>query len=148
MSRARDYSFEAMVEVTGAQLEALTKDERGRINRALAQLRVLTPDDFVLSTQIFERARAWNEVYPEIALTPQALTGVWSSVEEKAKEIKRSQQRATNIAVAFGKCPRCDGHKMVWVTEDSVAPCPECNSRANADFWRSDGSHFTAARPT
>ena len=146
MSARRDYSFEALCEVTGAEMSELTKNERGRINAALAELRAINPDDYLLSYQIHERARLWHDVYPEIALTPQALTGVWSSIEEKAAQVKRAQATTvSNAPMQVEACSRCGGHKMVFVTEDAVIPCPVCNSNADASFWRFDGSRFVPA---
>jgi len=143
----RDYSFEALVDVTGAELSALTQDERGRINRALKQLRELQPDDYLLSDLIHVKAKAWKELYPEIALTPQALTGVWSSVEEKAAEVRRAQRAIAPVVVAASKCETCSGNKMVFCGtregHELWAPCPDCNREADAGFWRVDGSRFS-----
>lgn len=151
----RDYSFEALCEVTGADMTALTKNERGRINKALKELRELETDDFILAAAIHDRAKAWATVYPEISLTPQALTGAWSSIEQKAADTRRSQIQVVNAPPAVredGECATCGGDKMVTIvmTEkfyETVAPCPDCNPKANAGFWRADGSHFTPMHP-
>jgi len=153
----RDYSFEALVDVTGAELSALTQDERGRINRALKQLRELQPDDYLLADQIHARAQLWHELYPEIALTPQALTGVWSSIEEKVGQLRKAQVKTVNAPMRLEACETCDGDKMVLVATrtsanersgfEEYAPCPDCNSSADADFWRSNGTRFLVPDP-
>jgi len=146
--RPRDYSFEAMAEVTGADLTQLTNDERGRINKALKELRVFIEDDYILADAIYEHAKAYKIVYPEIALTPQALTGQWSSILEKAGQKTKPRLTASpSVAVpppGRRVCETCEGDRMVFMgTRDGNeewAPCPDCNSGANADFWRADGS--------
>jgi len=150
--RERDYSFEAFVDVCNADIEKLTKSERGRINRALAELRELQADDYLLSAEIYEKAKFWRELYPEIALTPQALTGVWSSVEEKAKEARRARQViAPPPVVTAAGCETCRGHKMVFLGtregNELWAPCPDCNQSADTSFWRVDGTRFTTPDP-
>lgn len=148
--RPRDYSFEAMVEVTGAEISQLTANERGRINAALKELRVFIEDDYILADAIHEHAKAYKIVYPEIALTPQALTGSWSSIQEKAAAITKPRQTPSPSAAVPppGRrvCETCDGDRMVFTgtrngTEE-YAPCPDCNSGASVDFWRADGSRF------
>jgi hypothetical protein len=148
--KPRDYSFEAMVEVTGADISQLTSDERGRINRALKELRVLIEDDYILADAIHEHAKAYKIVYPEIALTPQALTGQWSSIQEKAGAMTKPRltQSPSAAVPPPGRrvCETCDGGRMVFTgTRDGNeewAPCPDCNSGANVEFWRADGSRF------
>ena len=148
--KPRDYAFEAMVEVTGADISQLTNDERGRINRALKELRVFIEDSYVLADAIHEHAKAWKIVYPDIAITPQALTGNWSSILGKAADITKprtTQSPSPDVPrPGFAICETCNGDRMVWVgTRDGFeewAPCPDCNSHANVDFWRADGSRF------
>jgi len=153
LPRERDYSFEALVEVTGADMQALTQNERGRINKALKELRELNADDYLLADEIHAKAKAWATAYPEIQLTPQALTGQWSSIEKKAADTRRSQIRVVNAPSppGAGGCI-CNGDKMVLVGttadgHEQYAPCPECNSSADADFWRADGSRHRSLDP-
>jgi hypothetical protein len=154
----RDFAFEALCEVWGADFTNLTQDQRGRVNAALRQLREVTPelDSFELSLVIRERAKLWASVYPEIALTPQALTAHWGSLPEKGAEAQRQQAVTTNARVQV-ECETCGGDRfVVYQTRPSgnpvspyeeVAPCPECNSGVNADFWRADGSRFITPDP-
>jgi len=82
--RARDHAFEALCEAWGVGEDVeLTRDQRGRVNAALKQLREVHPEleSYELSIVIKQRAANWSSVYPEIALTPQALTAHWASLE-------------------------------------------------------------------
>lgn len=72
----RDRLWEALVEVCRADATQMTKSERGRYNKALKELREVgaTPD------QIRSRAARWRGKYPELELTPTALTAQWSAL--------------------------------------------------------------------
>jgi hypothetical protein len=156
MEGKRDYAFEAFVEVTGAELGSLTQNERGRINRALAELRELEEDDYLLADLIHARAKAWKIVYPEIALTPQALTGSWSSIEDKADaELQRRVTRPINAPTPPQalRCLTCQGDKLILFSIrpssvnptsgfEEMVPCPDCNAGADTSFFRADGSRF------
>lgn len=74
--RARDMLFEKVVEVCGHDLATLTKSERGRINRAVKEIREAggTPE------RVDDAVRAWRARYPEAALTPTALSAHWSTL--------------------------------------------------------------------
>lgn len=71
--RPPDEVFEAIVEVCGWSLDAITDDARGRANRATKQLRKIeaSPDD------IRTFATFWRLHHPDADLTPQAITGNW-----------------------------------------------------------------------
>lgn len=153
MPRERDLSFEALVEVTNANVAA----ERGALNAALAQIREASPelDDADLAMLIQMRARSYRQAWPDITLTPTALAKHWGRVEEEApKPTYPTRTEGGTI------CTTCDGDKMVLVGYrrsesehpgekgfDLMAPCPDCNSGANGDFWRADGSRFRLPDP-
>lgn len=159
-ARKRDYSWEALVEVCGLITDEITKDERGRVNAALTQLRELQPDDFLLADAIYDRAKLYRQVYEDMPLTPQALAGNWSQLPAKAEETRKSQVVQTN-QYAGGDCETCGGDKMVVVgrreidggvgghvhEDELMAPCPTCNSHADTGFWRYDGSRFRTPDP-
>jgi len=159
--RPRDYSFEALIEVCGLNLAEITSDERGRVNAALKQLREVHDDDYLLADLIHDRAKLYRDVYENAALTPQALAGNWSQLPAKHDEWKKAQVVHTNV-YAQGECETCSGDRMVVYskrpagmdgvpgtihTYDEMAPCPACNSGADAGFWRADGSRFNAPDP-
>lgn len=74
--RPADPLFEALAEACAWPLGELTRDARGRLNAATAQLRDLgaTP------AQVKVRAGKFRRVYPNVALTPQGLTGNWAAL--------------------------------------------------------------------
>ena len=95
--RARDVLFETVAEVCGHSLQALTRSERGRINKATKELREVGAEpDAVRSA-----ARQWQATYPTARLTPTALVAHWSTLAAK-----HTARRAT--------CDRCgtplEGH--------------------------------------
>src|SRR5215471_377805 len=136
--RERDQVWDALIEVCG-YTEPYTTDERGRANTARKELMSLYGEEaaFVLPAMIRERAEAWKRVYPEIALTPQALTGNWSSIIGKAEalneqqaEREKGQRKATNQHAKSG-CTTCGDDHIVSVGTDATgneltAPCPDC----------------------
>jgi hypothetical protein len=144
----RDLVFEAMCEVCGIDWRGeITKDQRGRVNAALKQLRDVYPDDLTLPMMIHERASAWKVVYPEIPPTPQALVGNWSSLLQAATQVRETQARAqkdkrkvTN-AHARSDCELCGGDHHVSLGEspegyELTAPCPQCGpSTEAAGYW-------------
>lgn len=82
--RAKDELFEAMIRVTGLNPKTLTGSERGRINKALKELREVgaTPED------LEGRARAYRQKFPGVVLTATALSANWSGLVSA-----RAQQR-------------------------------------------------------
>jgi hypothetical protein len=85
ISRERDYLFEAIVDVCGHDARSLTKSERGRINKAMADLRgaSATPD------QVRAAANAWTRRFPQARLTATALAGHWSTLLTDATPASR-----------------------------------------------------------
>jgi hypothetical protein len=74
--RERDLLFEKVAEVCGSDLARLTNSERGRINKATADLRSAgaTPE------QVAVAATTWRRTYPNATLTPTALSAHWSTL--------------------------------------------------------------------
>jgi hypothetical protein len=161
MERARDYSFEALVEVCGHNLAEITTDERGRINAALKQLRENHPDDYLLADLIYQRAKFYRDMYEDATLTPQALSGNWSSLPEAHHTWEKAQVEQANVYAPDTGCETCgDDRLVVYSTRpveggvpgtvhayEEFAPCPQCNSGANVGFWRGDGSRFNGPDP-
>ena len=89
----------------------------------------------------------------EILLTPSALAKHWKRVKEQMPKSRPSISPSPG-AGGTPVCETCNGDKLVVVATrtaphsdtgfDEYAPCPDCNSGANADFWRADGSRFSA----
>jgi hypothetical protein len=143
----KDAIFEAICEACGLDWQNLTKDERGRANAATKQLRDLYGEaEGAVPMMIWERATAYKQVYPEMPLTPQALTGNWSTIlnaaeaqRARTKEKEGERRRVTN-AQARSNCTTCGDDHIVVVGTDSdgydlTAPCPDCNANANASYW-------------
>lgn len=142
-----DLIFEAICEVCGYDLAGLTKDERGRANAATKQLRDLYGEaEQAVPMMIHERVSAYQECYPEMPVTPQAITGNWSTIvaeaerrREQAKVKEREQRRVTNAQARSG-CTTCGDDHVVIVGQnadghDLSAPCPDCNPHANTTHW-------------
>jgi hypothetical protein len=154
----RNYSFEALAEVTGTDWNA----GRGELNIALKSIRAQCDisDDYLLAAEIHERAKMYRQAMPDVMLTPTALAKHWKRVFEEAERPK-----GTNLS-AVTECQICGGDRFVtvemrkpvqsqWMREhgitppvsagsEVVAPCPSCNAKANSEFRRYDGS---LARP-
>lgn len=75
-TRERDLLFESVVDVCGHDARALTKSERGRINKAVGDLRgaSATPE------QVAAAARRWRVHFPSARLTATALANHWSTL--------------------------------------------------------------------
>lgn len=80
-SRERDLLFEAVVDVCGQDARRLTSSERGRINRALKDLRDVgaTPE------QIRKAATKWQTTYPGARLTATAIAANWTTIVPPAE---------------------------------------------------------------
>lgn len=81
-TRKPDLIFEAIANACGIDWKALTKNERGALNNAAAQLRDIkaTPDD------IQARATKYRQKWPGIDLTPMALVNNWNTVIASAEQ--------------------------------------------------------------
>lgn len=107
MVRPRDLLWEALVEVCGADADEMTKNERGKYNAALKQLKDVnaTPE------QLRARAARYKREYPNISLTPTALCNRWSS-------LKPPPAPASN--------PPPEPEPVVECRHGVKGPCPEC----------------------
>lgn len=80
----RDYAYEALAEVTSTDQSV----GRGSLNAGLRDIRALEPalasDSFLLSDEIHHRAKLYREMFPDMALTPNALAKHWVRVKEDA----------------------------------------------------------------
>lgn len=86
--RERDYAFEALTEVTASDPAVA----RGPLNAALRDIRTQMPeleDSYLLSAEIHERAKMYRTVWPEVALTPTALSKHWLRLPEEMSKLKR-----------------------------------------------------------
>lgn len=90
--RKRDLLFEALAEVCGLDYTKLTRTERGRLNKALKDLREVdaTPD------LVRARAKEYAKKWPDIDLTPTALASNWNQLQSKQE-----------LRVEAPKCPHC-----------------------------------------
>jgi hypothetical protein len=143
-----DLIFETICEVSGYDLASLTKDERGRANAATKQIKDIYQDvePSVVCMMIHERVTAYREVYPEMPVTPQAITGNWSTIlnaleaqQARTKEKEREQRRVTNAHARSG-CTTCGDDHVVIVGQDAnghdlSAPCPDCAANTDTSYW-------------
>jgi hypothetical protein len=83
----RNYAFEALAEVTGTDWEV----GRGQLNAALRDIQKQSDieDSYLLGAEIHERAKMYQGVFPDAALTPTALAKHWTRLPEEAKKLKR-----------------------------------------------------------
>ena len=157
----RDFAFEALAEVTATDWN----EGRGELNGALKSIKEQEPevfDNFVLAGIIRERAALYANVMGEgILLTPSALAKHWLRVKEQAPKPTYTGPVLNPDGTRF-VCGTCEGLKMVLVGTrpapnpvetpepegyEEYAPCPECNTAADATFWRVDGSKFVGPDP-
>lgn len=92
-SRKADPLWEALVAACGYSAGALfTKSERGRLNRALAELREVsaTPAD------VLARAKQYRAMWPGITLSPQALVNNWNRCEPPKPRYRQPDEVQTS----------------------------------------------------
>lgn len=86
-SLVRDELWDALVAELG---EPATASERGRRNKALKELRAID----ATADEVRRRCRAYRRLYPTATLTPQALTGNWSSLTAPPPQAQPTEVRA------------------------------------------------------
>jgi hypothetical protein len=155
MAKERDYSYEALAEVTSSDLNT----NRGELNAALKLIREMTPElsDQELAIVIKSQGTRYRSLMPEVIMSPGALAKHWRRVAEEAQ----TQRGKTNQAVEKFGCLTCQDDRMVvvaqrrpmttrWMQEhglsastehmiEEVAPCPSCNAGADTVMRRYDG---------
>lgn len=111
LPRPRDHGFDALVEVTGANVAA----ERGALNAALKQIKEALGGEVegeLLGQVIRDMAERYRRLWPEMTLTATALSKHWNRI------LNEEQERAKPVTyVTFDRqqCSTCDGHRMVLV---------------------------------
>lgn len=89
--RPRDYAYEALAEVTASDPTVA----RGQLNAALRDIRAQHPalasaeDSYLLGAEVHERSKQYLAVFPDAALTPNALAKHWTRLPEEARKLKR-----------------------------------------------------------
>lgn len=80
----RDYAYEALAEITSTDWTV----GRGELNAALRDIRKQEPDldSFLLSVEIHERSKMYRQVFPGVALTPNALAKHWQRVKSESSK--------------------------------------------------------------
>lgn len=73
--RKRDEAFEALGDIEGG-FKLLTPSARGSVNRALKDIRSVTPD--VTSNEILRRAAIYESHFPNSTLSASALAKHWA----------------------------------------------------------------------
>ena len=84
----RDYAYEALAEVTSTDMNI----GRGQLNAALRDIRAQEPkmtDSYMLSCEIFDRAKMYRAVFANAALTPNALAKHWQRVHAETHKTPR-----------------------------------------------------------
>lgn len=120
-TRPKDELWEALVAACGADSTQMTKSERGRYNHALKELRDVsaTPDD------IHIRSNRYKQKYPNIDLTPTALTAHWSALRPPSR-VTGNRERLVIVDDSVPVHPPCSMHR--------VPGCNECAARARDEF--------------
>lgn len=75
---ARDLAFEALAEIQGIDLSRLTPSSRGRLNKALAEIRAAEPG--VTPERIHLAAKAWKKKGYSAPATAATLASHWSEL--------------------------------------------------------------------
>jgi hypothetical protein len=83
-ARPRDELFEALADVEGADLGALTRSARGKLNDATKQLR----DIGATPKEVANKAATYRRVHPTWDLTAQALVKHWPSLNGSAADTR------------------------------------------------------------
>lgn len=92
-SRPRDPIWDGFAEWLGTH--PATRDERGKWNRAVKQLREIGVDS---STEVVRRGRRYQAKYQGVAPTPLGLVGHWGEFESRPVTPIRSQEEPADLA--------------------------------------------------
>lgn len=104
-ARAVDLLAESVVDACyGKTFSEITDDERGRVNKALPQLRKVG----ALPVDVYQRAEEYRQRSPGFALTPQTLTKAWSDLE-----VHRDPSRASPSGRGGARNGRMNG--VDWI---------------------------------
>lgn len=83
----RDAVFEALATSCYGKYQGLTKDERGKVNAAVASLRATEMTDEELAAEIPRRHRLYPKLYPELGEpSPTAISGNWTKLGNLASQ--------------------------------------------------------------
>lgn len=118
MPRARDYAYEALAQETATDMNV----GRGQLNAALRDIK-LQCDSPDLAAEIHARAVGYRRMWPEMALTPNALAKHWARIVAE-KPAPRTNQTVRS------DCSRCSGDGLILIREDPdlFDRCPECQT--------------------
>lgn len=128
--RKQDLLWDELVKVCDADASEMTKNERGKFNAALKQLRDVgaTPEE------IRRRAWQWKQEYPNIAITPTALCNRWSSLKPKNRYARSSDSPgptrgavtpSADAKTAQGN-PTPEPEEPLECRHGTRGRCPEC----------------------
>ena len=96
-----DLLFEALASACKLDFTRLTRTERGRLNRAVKELREIG----VEPSEIPVRAAAYRKTFPDCVMTPQAITGNWSLLEQEMAR-QANLDRLTGLIGGVKRIPK------------------------------------------
>lgn len=153
--RPKDPAWEALVEVTGANVS----QERGALNRALAGIRLQTSELDVsgdeLALMIRHQGNLYREVFPEMPLTCSALAKWWGKLDAEAERLRalavakadaleeKRKTKGANLR-AENNCTTCCGNawvvvgyrkpvQTVWMEEHKIEVPEHRNDRGHEE---------------
>jgi len=91
-----DELWEAMIEACGYELSDITASVRGRLNKALKELREVN----ATADQIRGAAAAYRKMYPNFTLTPNAMVSNWAQI--RPKTTRTTAKSRTCITCGYG----------------------------------------------
>lgn len=89
---ARDHVFEALADVNGADISRLTVAERGRLNKAAAEIRKVEPD--VTPERVKAAAKAWKSKGYSAPATASVLASRWSELTSRPESKQDKEAKA------------------------------------------------------
>lgn len=127
-TNTRDEIFDALVDVCGIQVKALTASARGPLNRAVKELRQV---DATADT-IHQVARAYRKKWPEALISPTALSKFYPTFLESEAVTEQSRR------VSGQTCHSCSGTGWEPYSEaaNSVVRCCTCGGRGIVELER------------